>query len=63
MKERFKQLLTVKSIVTLEMATIFCYLSIKGTITASEFLSIFNTVLAFYFGVQHEKNKGDARKK
>lgn len=55
MKARLNKLLTVKSIVTLMLAVVFCVLSIRGTLTAQEFLTIFTTVIAFYFGTQSAK--------
>lgn len=60
MKERFAKLLTIKSIVTILMTLVFCYLSITGTITAQLFMTVFAVVIAFYFGTQHEKN-GEAK--
>ena len=57
MKERISKLLTVKSIVTILLTIIFCYLSIIGIITGTEFITIFTTVIAFYFGTQAEKKE------
>ena len=57
MKDRISKLLTVKSIVTLALTIVFCVLSIKGLMSGQEFLTIFTTVIAFYFGTQTEKNK------
>ena len=56
MKARLEKLLTVKSIVTIILTVVFAYLSIIGTITSKDFLTIFVTVIGFYFGTQHEKN-------
>ena len=58
MKERLSKLLTVKSIVTVILTVIFAYLSIIGKITGEQFLMIFTTVIAFYFGTQSEKKGG-----
>lgn len=55
MKERLNKLLTIKSIVTLFLTGVFCYLSIIGAVTADLFLTIFTTVIAFYFGTQAKK--------
>lgn len=57
MKERLSKLLTVKSIVTLLLTIVFCVLSVKGVLTGRDFLTIFTTVIAFYFGTQAEKVK------
>lgn len=51
------KLLTVKSIVTIIMTAVFAYLSVVGVIKGEQFLTVFTTVIAFYFGTQHEKNK------
>ncbi len=56
MKNRFEKLIDVKSIVTLAATLIFGVLSIRGDISAEQFLTIFTTVIAFYFGVQYQKN-------
>ena len=55
MKERLSKLLTVKSLVTLALTAIFCVLAIRGTISGSEFLTIFTIVIGFYFGTQFER--------
>lgn len=55
MKEKLKALLTVKSIVTIALTGVFCFLSIVGKISGRDFLTIFTTVISFYFGTQHEK--------
>lgn len=51
------KLLTIKSIVTIALTGVFCYLAAGGEISGSEFLTIFATVIAFYFGTQHEKTE------
>jgi hypothetical protein len=53
--EIIKKLLTVKSIVTLTLTAIFSILSVRGDISGDQFLTIFTTIIAFYFGVQFEK--------
>jgi hypothetical protein len=55
MKERLDKLLTVKSIVTLLLAVVFTVLSIRGTISGQEFLTVFTVVISFYFGTQKVK--------
>ena len=55
MKERIEKLLTIKSIVTLLLTLVFCCLSINGTIKADLFMSVFLTVIGFYFGTQATK--------
>ena len=55
MKERLSKLLTIKSIVTLMLTLVFCYLSIIGVIPAELFMTVFTVVIAFYFGTQANK--------
>lgn len=50
-----KKLLSVKSIVTLTLTAVFSYLAIKSKVSGEQFLMIFTTIIAFYFGTQHEK--------
>lgn len=57
MKERLAKLLAVKSIITIATTTVFCVLSAIGEIDASQFLTIFTTIIAFYFGTQSAKNE------
>ncbi|MCQ2451067.1 MAG: hypothetical protein MJ080_03730 [Clostridia bacterium] len=57
MKELFSKILTVKSIVTVVLTLAFSFLAVKGAITGEQFLMIFTTVIAFYFGTQHEKKE------
>ncbi len=55
-----EKLFAIKSIVTIALTGIFCYLSAIGAISGSEFLTVFATVIAFYFGTQHEKKVAKA---
>lgn len=57
MRNRLEKLLTIKSIVTLTMTLVFCVLSLRGIVTGSQFLTIFTTVIAFYFGTQSAKQE------
>lgn len=58
MKDKITKLINVKSIITIIMTAIFGYLSVIGKITAEQFMTIFTTIIAFYFGTQSMK-KGD----
>lgn len=55
MKDRIFKLIDVKSIVTLLLTAVFSIQTIKGSVTAEQFLTIFTTVIAFYFGTQYAK--------
>lgn len=56
MKDRLMKLFTVKSIVTVLLTIVFCYLSIIQVISPELFMSVFTVIIAFYFGTQHERN-------
>lgn len=58
MKEKLAKLIDVKSLVTLAMTGVFCALALMGVISGTEFLTIFSTVIAFYFGTQSSKKTG-----
>ena len=55
LKKRLTNRLTVKSIVTIVLTMVFAYLSVCGTVTTDQFLTVFTVVIAFYFGTQAEK--------
>lgn len=48
-------LVKVKTIVTLVVISVFAYLALKGAISADNVMIVVSTVIAFYFGTQHEK--------
>lgn len=53
--ENFANLIKVKTIVTLVVATVFAVLAIRGTISPDNVMIIISMVVSFYFGTQHEK--------
>lgn len=57
MKDRIAKLIDVKSIVTLVLTAVFAALSVSGRLSAEQFLTIFTTVVAFYFGTQTRKKE------
>ena len=60
MKELWKnmaQLLKVKTLVTLVVLTVFTVLALRGDIDSDSVMYIVTTVVAFYFGTQHEKKE------
>jgi hypothetical protein len=52
LKKRLANLLAVKSLVTITLTVVFAVLALRGDISGTEFLTIFTTVIAFYFGTQ-----------
>lgn len=55
MKERLSKLLTIKSIVTILLTIVFCYLSVIKIIPNELFMTVFTVVISFYFGTQAAK--------
>jgi hypothetical protein len=57
MKETIKNLLKVKSIITIVLTLVFAALLIAGLFMPvaipQEFILVYNTVIAFYFGTQY----------
>ena len=56
MKDALTRLIKVKSIVTIMLTAVFCVLAWKGVVSAEQFVTIFTTVIAFYFGTQSKKD-------
>lgn len=48
-------LVKVKTIVTLVVLLVFAILALRGDIAPDNVMVIVSTVVAFYFGTQHEK--------
>jgi hypothetical protein len=63
MIERLNKLLTVKSIVTIMATIVFCVLSLRGTLDSQAYLTVYTTIIAFYFGTQAEKNHSESEVK
>lgn len=60
MKETWKNLLKVKSIITITTTLVFCALLICSifiptVVIPQEFMMIYTTIIAFYFGTQYQK--------
>ena len=54
-KENLAKLIKVKTIVTMAVIAVFAVLALRGDIEADNVTTIVSTVIAFYFGTQHEK--------
>ncbi len=50
-------LLKIKSLMTLMLTGVFCYLACKTLVASKDFVTIYMMVTAFYFGTQIEKKK------
>ena len=53
--KNFANLIKVKTIVTFVVIVVFAILSLRGDITPDNVMIIVSSVVAFYFGTQHEK--------
>lgn len=53
--DNLANMVKVKTIVTLMVLTVFVVLALRNDITADNVMVIVSTVVAFYFGTQHEK--------
>lgn len=62
MAERLSKLLSVKSIVTITLTLVFAYMAVCGVISSDQFLTVYTVIVAFYFGVQHERKNSEAAK-
>ena len=54
-KENTAKLINVKTIVTFVLISVFAVLALRSAITADNVMIVVTTVIAFYFGTQHEK--------
>ena len=55
MFEKIKKIFDVKSIITISLTLVYCIMALKGNID-TQFLTIYTTIIAFYFGTKHQKN-------
>ncbi len=56
-------LIKVKTIVTLVVIGVFAALALRGDISADNVMIIVSSVVAFYFGTQHEAKTAPALKR
>lgn len=54
-KEKLAKLINVKTIITILLTMVFCFLCITGVIGAELFMTVFTVVIGFYFGNQASK--------
>ena len=58
--ERLANLLSVKSLVTVTLTVIFAGLSVRGSVSSEQFLTVFTVVISFYFGTQTQRKSTPA---
>lgn len=63
MLKNLAKLIDVKSLVTLVLTAVFAVLSLKGIVTAEQFLTVFTVVVSFYFGTQYQKSQKEGADK
>jgi succinate-acetate transporter protein len=63
MWKQLTKLIDVKSIVTIALTILFIVLAIKEIIDANAVMTIYTTVIAFYFGTQYQKNQNEKEDK
>lgn len=56
LRKNLANLIKVKTLVTLVVISVFAYLAVTGAISADNVMIVVTTVIAFYFGTQHEKS-------
>lgn len=59
-KTALTNLLKIKSLVTIFTTVVFCVLLLTGQTLPQEFIMVYTTIIAFYFGTQSQKNKDGA---
>jgi len=57
---RILKLFSVKSLVTLVLTGVFACMSVHGSVT-QDFMTVYAVVIAFYFGIQSQKNGEDEK--
>lgn len=57
--ENARNLLTVKSLVTLALTLVFAYMAARGEINR-DFMTIYAVIISFYFGTQKGKSDSTA---
>lgn len=50
-----KNLLKIKSLITILLTVLFIYLAVKGVITGENVMTVFVVIIGFYFGTQTQK--------
>ncbi len=58
LKKNLANLVKVKTLVTVAVIAVFAVLALRGDIAPDNVMVIVSTVVAFYFGTQHEKKEG-----
>ena len=54
--KRLANLMSVKSLVKLELTGVFAYMAVTGNVS-QDFMTIYAVIIAFYFGTQSQKTQ------
>ena len=54
-KKKLAELIKVKTLVTMAVIAVFVVMALRGQISSDNVMIVVSTVVAFYFGTQHEK--------
>jgi hypothetical protein len=57
--DRVGKLIDVKTLITLSLTAAFVFLSVTGRVKEETFLTIYTTVISFFFGIQVQKHNGE----
>ena len=55
--KKLAKLIDVKSIISLALTFVFCWLALGNFVPIEIFISVYSIVIGFYFGTQYEKTK------
>lgn len=61
MLKNIANLIKVKTIVTMVVIAVFAALALRGDLTPENVMIVVSTVIAFYFGTQHEAKVAEKR--
>lgn len=61
LKQRIAKLIDVKSIMTILLTGVFCYLAVTKVINAEQFLTVYAVVVSFFFGVKSGRDNNQDR--
>jgi uncharacterized membrane protein len=61
MLKNIANLIKVKTIVTMVVIAVFAALALRGDLTPDNVMIVVSTVIAFYFGTQHEAKVAEKR--
>ena len=59
MKAKIAKLIDVKSLITLCLTGVFCYLCIVGKLSGENFMIIFSAAITYFFGKENGKAAQD----